>query len=212
MSKRRSYTLVGEDAVKAQEQVAELIWFDKNPVRLGDFGHRLKMSGILFQGECHQIMVLGPNAEEGELGYCPECGVNTVHPDLETWCKIIMQTDDPVFFEQNEEGLIKAVHRKMYRQISSGVQWEIFERDGFRCMYCGRHGGSGCPLTIDHFVPLELGRQDCRENYVCSCRRCQKDKGAREPQAWMEAKGLDYEGLKLYLSGKAPVSFIAHLQ
>jgi 5-methylcytosine-specific restriction endonuclease McrA len=202
---KRSYTLIDEDAARAMGQVGDLVWPNGEPVRLGDFGRRLKISGVLFQGEEKDVLVFGPNGVS-------RLGVAThFEPTLETWCAIIHQTDDPVIFEQDETGTIKAVQRKVRFQVSGGVQWEMFERDGFRCMYCGKKGGKGVPLTIDHFVPLEQGGANEARNYLTSCRRCQKKKGARDPEEYCEAESLDYEGLSLYLQGKGPMSFIAHL-
>lgn len=208
---KRSYTLVGEGEIRAKTEMLDLVWDDDEPVRLGDFGHRLRISGVYFQGEGVHVLVLTPTAQDYVDAGAPAT-VPVRHPDLETWSSIILQTDDPVLFERDETGLIKAVQRKVQYQISGGTQWAIWERDGFQCLYCGMHGGTGCPLTIDHFVPLARGGENKLSNYVSCCRRCAKDKGDQPPQGWMDAQGLDYYGLKLFIEGKAPISFIAHLQ
>lgn len=216
---KRSYTLVDQDAIDAQEQVAGLTWPDGSPVRMGDFGQRLKISGLLLQGEGVNLVLLGPNGDpgaiyekpDGQWYRAPRGNVGLVCVDLETWCKVILQTDDPVYFERNEQGMIKAVHRKVRAQISGGVQWTVWERDGFRCMFCGKKGGSGTPLTVDHYRPLELSGSSDMSNLISSCRRCQKLKGSQDPAVWAKANGIDHDGIVLYLAGKAPASFIAHL-
>lgn len=64
------------------------------------------------------------------------------------------------------------------RQVSRIVAARIFERDGFRCRYCG----SGNDLSIDHIVPQKSEKNDSMENLVTCCRSCNSRKGARTPE------------------------------
>lgn len=48
----------------------------------------------------------------------------------------------------------------------------IFERDGFRCVYCGRSAMHGAALEIDHVCPRDAGGEDIAENLVTACHRC----------------------------------------
>lgn len=70
------------------------------------------------------------------------------------------------------------------KPIGNAKRFRIFERDGFRCQYCG-----GTPptviLQIDHIHPVSKGGDNDEENLVTSCMRCNAGKGARviEPQA-----------------------------
>lgn len=64
------------------------------------------------------------------------------------------------------------------RQINRIVAAKIFERDGFRCRYCG----SCADLSIDHIVPKRNGGNDSVENLVTCCRSCNSRKGARTPE------------------------------
>ena len=54
-----------------------------------------------------------------------------------------------------------------------------------RCAYCGKDGlrivqkgqrAMGKTATVDHFIPACLGGKDSVENYVPSCRKCNRDK------------------------------------
>jgi 5-methylcytosine-specific restriction endonuclease McrA len=65
-------------------------------------------------------------------------------------------------------------------------------------MYCGARMGKA-QMSIDHFIPLELGGANNTSNYLTACRRCNKDKGSMPPREWCEMKGLDYDGLIQYL-------------
>ena len=58
---------------------------------------------------------------------------------------------------------------------------EIFQRDGFRCVYCGYDGSTfkkWAFLQIDHFRPKCLGGSDEPENLVTACIICNHMKGA----------------------------------
>ncbi|MGB9613487.1 MAG: HNH endonuclease [Candidatus Margulisiibacteriota bacterium] len=50
----------------------------------------------------------------------------------------------------------------------------IYLRDNYTCQYCGKTGGN---LTIDHVIPKSRGGEDCWENMVVCCVRCNNRKG-----------------------------------
>jgi len=52
------------------------------------------------------------------------------------------------------------------------LRFEILERDGFRCQYCGRTPGQGATLQIDHISPKSKGGQDTIQNLITSCAEC----------------------------------------
>lgn len=52
-----------------------------------------------------------------------------------------------------------------------------FERDGFRCAYCG--GDTG-PFEIDHIIPRVRGGENVLENVCVSCRFCNRSKRDRK--------------------------------
>jgi len=54
-------------------------------------------------------------------------------------------------------------------------------RDRYTCQYCGRARKS-YDLTLDHVVPRSLGGDNCWENLVTACRRCNIKKGNRTPR------------------------------
>jgi 5-methylcytosine-specific restriction endonuclease McrA len=57
---------------------------------------------------------------------------------------------------------------------------EIFERDGFRCVYCGFDGSTfngWAFLQLDHFKPRSRGGTDDPENLVTACVICNQMKG-----------------------------------
>ena len=57
--------------------------------------------------------------------------------------------------------------------------FRIFERDGFRCQYCGKTPRDGIRLQIDHITPRCLGGGSEEDNLVTACAQCNGSKGGR---------------------------------
>ena len=79
--------------------------------------------------------------------------------------------------------LVRYVHvpRKFRRQVTNTF---LFARDGYRCVYCGRHRQElrGREfLTRDHVVPMSRGGTNTWENVVTACSPCNNRKGSRLP-------------------------------
>ena len=61
--------------------------------------------------------------------------------------------------------------------IGKRVRFEIFKRDGFKCVYCGGSPPSVL-LEVDHIVPLAGGGTNAEHNLTTSCKSCNIGKGA----------------------------------
>lgn len=64
---------------------------------------------------------------------------------------------------------------------SSDRRERIFERDGYRCVYCGAEP-SPQEMTVDHVEPRVKGGDNSDGNLVACCRACNTEKGGRA--AW----------------------------
>lgn len=64
------------------------------------------------------------------------------------------------------------------KAISKKVRFDIFKRDGFKCMYCGAHPPSVL-LHVDHIRPVAGGGGNEDDNLVTACEPCNLGKGAR---------------------------------
>ncbi len=60
------------------------------------------------------------------------------------------------------------------------------ERDGARCVWCGRALGGLVPPTREHLVPRAKGGPSWLENEVPACRRCNGQRGHRAVVEWLE--------------------------
>lgn len=74
-----------------------------------------------------------------------------------------------------DEILNKESHCTKKKKIEHKLRQEVYERDKYRCVYCGDHKD----LTLDHVVPESLGGGTNLENLVTCCRKCNCDKGVK---------------------------------
>ena len=147
------------------------------PVYLDRFGVEFQVSGMLVTGkDGMNILVLLPDSNSGG-------DVTMAKPNGDEWIQLLKQTDDPEYYETDPSGkIVKAIHRKNMRQIAYNIQWQVYRRANFRCEYCGFDR----PLTIDHYLPVELGGTDELDNLKASCRPCNQEKGNMDPKEWEE--------------------------
>lgn len=162
---------------------------ENEPWYLPGIGQIYKLSGLLFEGGDLAVEFLFPDNSE-----LTEDVINhVITPTLEEWGAILQRSDHPLV----NNG--KAWVRKSEYVISGFVQQQIWVRDGFKCMYCGVPMGEAL-MTIDHFVPLELGGKNDPSNYIAACKRCNKEKGSIDPKEWL---GDKFESFKLYLESNS---------
>lgn len=71
------------------------------------------------------------------------------------------------------------------------LRFEIFKRDGFRCVYCGATPMQKV-LRVDHVVPVAAGGASDAANLVTACHDCNAGKGAvpLETSAIADGAGL----------------------
>ncbi len=55
--------------------------------------------------------------------------------------------------------------------ISRSLQAEVFQRDGYRCRYCGSTDG---PFELDHVYPEVKGGQTTADNLAVACKSCNR--------------------------------------
>ena len=73
-------------------------------------------------------------------------------------------------------------------RFSVAFRREIYERDGYRCRYCGGYEGG---LSLDHIMPWSRGGSDDPSNLATACAPCNTKKRNRTPEeAGMSLKEL----------------------
>jgi 5-methylcytosine-specific restriction endonuclease McrA len=74
---------------------------------------------------------------------------------------------------------------------------EIFARDGFRCVYCGRVHPAAA-LTLDHVQPRLRGGDRTAGNIVTACGPCNVLKGHRSLTEYLAADDVARENFFRY--------------
>lgn len=68
--------------------------------------------------------------------------------------------------------------KELARSPSPRLRFEVFQRDGFACRYCGRKAPE-VELEADHVKPYSMGGLTVIENLVTACVSCNAGKSAR---------------------------------
>ena len=148
------------------------------PALWGDVGSLLKIEGLVVGGEGAQAVFMLPDHRMEPYA--------TYHRlTNEEWTDWLQRSDNPEILVGGS--LEKVFHRKVRYDISGAVQQKVWVADGCKCMFCFRPMGE-VQLTVDHFQPLESGGKNDTSNYLSACRKCNKDKGGMDPQAWIDLK------------------------
>lgn len=163
-----------------------------------DFGSMYRISGVVFQGMGHTSVFMLPASItllEGDEKLI------VVYPDAGEWTEIIKRTDDPQEFALDADGFTKVLQRKAASAIHASVQQYVWARDNFACVFCGRRMGTPhVILSIDHWMPLELGGANAESNYLTACTTCNKNKGMMHPEAFCKKYKHDYAAIGEYLA------------
>ncbi len=106
--------------------------------------------------------------------------------DFDSW-KAVSQTKDGHFIYTTTfkillpDVIVLTVFDKLPPSDVKLTRRNIFERDGFRCAYCGKKFKREL-LTFDHVVPKGQGGKTLWTNLVCACQPCNQKKGGRTPE------------------------------
>lgn len=177
-----------------------LLEMSNRPAQYGDVGSLLRIEGLVIGGAGAQAVLMLPAYRFN--------GAKPLELDIEEWSDFVRRSDNPEILvgpkpNGMEATLSKIFQRKVRYEISGAVQQKVWAADGFKCMYCGRKMGEVL-MTIDHFIPLELGGKNNVTNFVSACKPCNKDKGSQDTEKWLDFNfknfRVKFEDLKDYLS------------
>jgi hypothetical protein len=66
----------------------------------------------------------------------------------------------------------------MKKKISQKLRISILDRDGRKCLWCGRSAIDGVTLDVDHILAEHWGGKTTYENLGTLCSHCNRSKGA----------------------------------
>jgi hypothetical protein len=64
--------------------------------------------------------------------------------------------------------------------VMPAIRWQVFQRDSWRCVACGRTSHDGAILHVDHITPRSRGGKNSLDNYQTLCDVCNIGKGNRD--------------------------------
>lgn len=117
-----------------------------------------------------------------------------IHQTMRKLCKAdsvlhVVEWTDTVIKTQKGEYPVPSVIRLTYyldirkRRAKSGAKrLRIYQRDKYRCSFCGKKITDVSKLTLDHIVPKSRGGSSTPDNLVTACKPCNNRKGDRTPQ------------------------------
>jgi len=77
---------------------------------------------------------------------------------------------------------------EMRIRVMPALRWQVFQRDLWKCVACGRNSHDGAILHVDHIIPRSMGGLDALENFQTLCDACNIGKSNRD------ATNLRYRG------------------
>lgn len=112
--------------------------------------------------------------------YCAKMNGEIVDYKEQTFGKtevidLIDRLNDRNGYYYNDRGIWDSLCRVERGKVSNKLRFEILERDGYKCRYCGR-GEDECSLQIDHIKPISKGGKSTYDNLQTLCEDCNKQK------------------------------------
>ena len=90
--------------------------------------------------------------------------------------------------EKGEEGRsspdglaeIAALAAEQKIRVMPAIRWQVFQRDNWKCVSCGRNSHNGVILHVDHIIPRSRGGLDSLENFQTLCNICNIGKSNKD--------------------------------
>ena len=81
----------------------------------------------------------------------------------------------------SEEMILKAKEAAEQKiKVMPAIRWQVFQRDDWKCVACGRGSQNDVILHVDHIVPRSKGGKDTLENYQTLCSLCNIGKSNKD--------------------------------
>lgn len=107
-----------------------------------------------------------------------------VDPELIGRAAAALAEREPVRIVDEQAERRRAIDRLRKQNNWSVLRLTVFERDDFRCVYCG------CDVSADpqcdHIHPISRGGANTLDNLATACRPCNSSKGDKTPEEWRE--------------------------
>jgi hypothetical protein len=65
-------------------------------------------------------------------------------------------------------------------KVQAGIRWQVFKRDKWKCLSCGRSAEDNIILHVDHILPRSKGGKDEIDNFQTLCDTCNIGKSNKD--------------------------------
>lgn len=90
-------------------------------------------------------------------------------------------TSDELTFNRSDDDLARAkVAAEQRVRVMPSIRWQVFQRDNWKCVACGRNSHDNIILHIDHIIARSKGGKDTLDNYQTLCNLCNIGKSNRD--------------------------------
>lgn len=62
--------------------------------------------------------------------------------------------------------------KELPNQLTNQIKQQVYKRDNYQCLCCGRERRKGVSLEIDHILPIAMGGKNAPSNFQTLCRQC----------------------------------------
>jgi 5-methylcytosine-specific restriction endonuclease McrA len=80
----------------------------------------------------------------------------------------------------DESAALAALSAEQKIRVMPAIRWQVFQRDQWKCVSCGRNSHNGAILHVDHIIPRSRGGLDSLSNYQTLCDLCNIGKSNRD--------------------------------
>lgn len=99
---------------------------------------------------------------------------------LSDWLQRDTDEAETVLSVSDEVNIHAAKAAEMKVRVMPALRWQVFQRDQWKCVACGRNSHNGAILHVDHIIPRSRGGLDTLENFQTLCDICNIGKSNRD--------------------------------
>ena len=80
----------------------------------------------------------------------------------------------------DESDVVITPNAEQISELTSEIKYQVFARDNFTCLCCGKAQRKGVSLNADHIRPVAMGGNNTISNLQSLCKQCNAVKGVNE--------------------------------
>lgn len=105
---------------------------------------------------------------------------------LNEWIREQDKSDDwgdtenklPALSDNERMGVREIAEQRV--KVMPSIRWQVFQRDNWKCVACGRGAQDGIILQVDHIIPRSKRGKDTLDNFQTLCHICNLGKSNKD--------------------------------